>query len=305
MSPHSIVFAIGVGNALEWFDFAIFGALADVIGFHFFPSDYKNSALLSSFSVYCSAFFMRPLGGMVMGWIGDKYGRKVALELSIFCMVVPSFLMGCLPTFSQIGYSASAVLIFLRLLQGLAVGGEMIGAYIYTIEACESRDCGYWGGVCKATALTGTVIGMAFVTLLRELLTPSDLYQWGWRIPFLSSMLVGSIGIYLRSYLHESEAFVRYKQHHAATLQQTPFPQSTLQVFTTHWPEIIYVIGITAFWCTGYYSCFIWMSYYMSQLLASGVVTHSWVISIGMISGLVLALPMGGILGDAIASSFG
>jgi MFS family permease len=140
-----LICAIGVGNALEWFDFAIYGALADIIGYHFFPAHRSQTALLASFSVYSSTFLMRPLGGIVMGYIGDNFGRKFALELSISLMVVPGFLMGCLPTFHSIGYLATFFLILLRMLQGLAVGGEMIGAYIFTIEACEPTQRGLWG----------------------------------------------------------------------------------------------------------------------------------------------------------------
>lgn len=145
MSFARLICAIGVGNALEWFDFAIYGALADVIGYHFFPTDQASTALLASFSVYSSTFLMRPLGGIVMGYIGDNYGRKFALELSITLMVVPGFFMGCLPTFQSVGYLATVLLIGLRMMQGLAVGGEMIGAYIFTIEACEQTERGLWG----------------------------------------------------------------------------------------------------------------------------------------------------------------
>jgi MFS transporter, MHS family, proline/betaine transporter len=140
-----LICAIGVGNALEWFDFAIYGALADIIGSHFFPANEGQTALLASFSVYSSTFLMRPLGGIIMGYLGDNFGRKFALELSISLMVIPGFFMGCLPTFESVGYLATVLLVLLRMLQGLAVGGEMIGAYIFTIEACEPTQKGLWG----------------------------------------------------------------------------------------------------------------------------------------------------------------
>jgi len=252
----TVILAIGVGNALEWFDFAIFGALADIIGYHFFPAKHSSAALMASFTLYCTAFFMRPLGGILMGYIGDTYGRKSALEISVCLMLIPSFLMGSLPTFQHIGFVATGALVVLRMLQGLAVGGEMIGAYIYTIEACEGKRRGLWGGVCKATALTGTVLGMGVVTLLREVLSEEDMYQWGWRIPFLSSILLGIVGIYLRSFLHESEEYLKIK---ASTEQVKEKGFTTVQAVRAHWPEVILGSLITAFWCTGYYTCFIWM----------------------------------------------
>jgi MFS transporter, MHS family, proline/betaine transporter len=148
-----LICAIGAGNALEWFDFAIYGALADIIGTHFFPSNEPQTALLASFTVYSSTFLMRPLGGIIMGYIGDNFGRKFALELSISLMVIPGFFMGCLPTFSSVGYAATILLVLLRMLQGLAVGGEMIGAYIFTIEACEPTQKGLWGNYFSLASL--------------------------------------------------------------------------------------------------------------------------------------------------------
>ena len=121
-----------VGNALEWYDFAIFGALADVFGTNFFPEQSSSAALMASFSVYCSAFFMRPLGGMLFGYIGDTHSRKRALEISIVVMILASFTMGVLPTYSIGGVAATVAVVVLRMTQGVAVGGEMVGAYIFT-----------------------------------------------------------------------------------------------------------------------------------------------------------------------------
>ena len=112
------VCAVAVGNILEWYDFAIFGALADILGYRFFPKHFSSTALVASLSLFGSAFFMRPIGGLLMGYVGDNYGRKRALEFSVAMMVVPSFFMGCLPTFQQCGYFATVVLILLRLMQG-------------------------------------------------------------------------------------------------------------------------------------------------------------------------------------------
>lgn len=124
-----------MGNALEWYDFAIFGALADVFGKHYFPLQSSGAQLMAAFSVYCSAFFMRPFGGLLFGHIGDTYGRKQALEISIGLMILVSFLIGVLPTYEMIGYSATALVVVCRMVQGVAVGGEMVGAYIYTGES--------------------------------------------------------------------------------------------------------------------------------------------------------------------------
>jgi MFS transporter, MHS family, proline/betaine transporter len=265
------IFAVGIGNALEWFDFAIFGALADVIGYHFFPAQHPHTALMSSFALYGTAFLMRPLGGILMGYIGDKYGRKLALELSVSMMVIPSFLIGSIPTFQKIGYLATLLLVCLRMLQGLAVGGEMIGAYIYTMEACREGQQGFWGGVCKATALAGTVLGMAFVAFLREVLPEHVMYQWGWRIPFLSSLALGALGLYFRSHLQESESYVIMKRQVDAMKNDSVASQerTTWKIFSLYSLEIWMCILVTSFWAAGYYTCFIWLgeccrsSYYL------------------------------------------
>ena len=110
--------------------------MADVFGAHFFPMQSKGTQLMAAFSVYCSAFFMRPVGGLLFGHVGDTYGRKRALEISIGLMILVSFTIGVLPTFDMIGYSATVMLVVLRMMQGVAVGGEMVGAYIYTGISC-------------------------------------------------------------------------------------------------------------------------------------------------------------------------
>lgn len=148
---------------------------------------------------------MRPLGGIVMGRIGDTVGRKKALEVSIALMLLPSFLIGCLPAYRQWGLKTTIFLVLLRLMQGLAVGGELVGAYIYTIEAAGGIDRGFWGAMCKASGNLGTTLGMGVAALLRCYLSREALYSWGWRIPFLSGVLFGVIGIWLRSKLDDDD----------------------------------------------------------------------------------------------------
>ena len=156
-------------------------------------------------AVFGAAFLMRPLGGVVMGRIGDTAGRKKALEVSIALMLLPSFLIGCLPSFKQWGIKTTIFLVILRLMQGLAVGGELVGAYIYTIEATGGKDRGFWGAMCKASGNLGTTLGMGVAALLRCYLTRDSLHTWGWRLPFLSGILFGVVGIWLRSQLDDEE----------------------------------------------------------------------------------------------------
>lgn len=148
---------------------------------------------------------MRPLGGIVMGRIGDTVGRKKALEVSIALMLLPSFLIGCLPAYRNWGLKTTISLVILRLMQGLAVGGELVGAYVYTIEATGGKDRGFWGAMCKASGNLGTTLGMGIAALLRSYLSREALLKWGWRLPFLSGVIFGVVGIWLRSKLDDEE----------------------------------------------------------------------------------------------------
>lgn len=140
-----------------------------------------------------------------MGRIGDTVGRKKALEVSIALMLLPSFLIGCLPAYRDWGLKTTIFLVILRLMQGLAVGGELVGAYVYTIEATGGKDRGFWGAMCKASGNLGTTLGMGIAALLRSFLSREALLKWGWRLPFLSGVLFGIIGIWLRSQLDDEE----------------------------------------------------------------------------------------------------
>eukprot|EP00483_Globobulimina_turgida_P010371 UN10391 len=145
------------GNFLEWFDFAIFGLLADEIGHNFFPKSRHGVQLLQAFAVYAGAFLMRPLGGALFGWIGDKYGRLHALRLSIFMMAFPTFLTGCLPTYNSIGITATILLVILRLIQGLSVGGEITGALVYVLEKCPPNRRSLFGVLVQISG-SGTLL---------------------------------------------------------------------------------------------------------------------------------------------------
>ena len=145
------------------FDFASFGALADIIGYNYFPNDDDNIQLLKSLSIFGAAFVMRPLGGTIIGYIGDHVGRKKALEISVLLMLLTSFCIGILPTYHSYGYSMTSALVLLRLLQGLACGGEIVGAFIYTIEATDGINNGFWWVNTVKTELINFISGEAYV----------------------------------------------------------------------------------------------------------------------------------------------
>lgn len=286
------ILAMGAGNALEWYDFAVFGALADVIGENFFPFQAKEKNLMSSLCVFGSAFLMRPFGGVLLGYIGDTMGRKRALEISVALMLIPSILMGCLPPYEMWGLYSTILMILLRLLQGMAVGGELVGAFIFTIEATGGKDRGFWGAICKSSGIWGTALGMGFVAILRQLFSTSELIAWGWRIPFLSTVLVGGVGVYLRFYMEESLDFEKIKA--TQSLKSSPI----LAIFQKFWAEVFLIVLVVALWCVGYYTCFVWMAFYMTSLVGDDAVPDAWMLNFIMTVVLIFLLPVAGIAGD-------
>eukprot|EP01041_Mallomonas_annulata_P013134 gene13134-27765_t len=239
------IMAMGAGNILEWYDFAVFGALADVIGEQFFPKREPQAALMLSLSVFGSAFLMRPFGGIFLGYIGDTIGRKRALEMSVVLMLIPSCLMGCLMPYESWGIYSTILMIALRLLQGAAVGGELVGAFIFTIEHTNGQNRGLWGALCKSSGIWGTATGMGVVAILRISLTKAELYAWGWRIPFLMTIIIGLLGIWLRRYLSESDDFIKLQE--SQNIQNSPI----FKTIRNYWLEILCIILIASFWCVG------------------------------------------------------
>lgn len=187
-----------IGNALEFFDFAAFGAVGDALSMAFFPSSSGSSMVLETLCVYGAAFLMRPLGGLVLGHIGDVYGRTRGLDVSIALMVLPSFLIGSLPTYQQCGTVSIVILVFLRLLQGLAAGGEVVGSYVHTLEGASFQHVSFWGGAIKASGNVGSSIAIGLVALLRALLTRDQFYSFGWRIPFWFGLPAGALCMWMR-----------------------------------------------------------------------------------------------------------
>lgn len=194
------------GNVLEWYDFAVFGFFSDVIGQVFFPPDQSEDlSVLESFAVFGGAFLMRPIGGLVIGCIGDIQGRKYALEISIFLMAIATTLMGCLPTYEMIGNPAILLLLLIRMLQGLSVGGQLMSSLVFTLEGHPHQRWGLYGSFVMAAANLGTLIGGIVAGALRSSLTEEQLLSWGWRIPFLSGILISFCGIYLKFFCQDDE----------------------------------------------------------------------------------------------------
>jgi MFS transporter, MHS family, proline/betaine transporter len=179
----------------------VFGFFGDIIGDVFFPKDQGgDTSTMEAFLVFGLAFLVRPIGGMVLGYIGDLYGSKKSLVISIFLMAIPTFAMGCLPSYDQVGPVAIVLLVTVRLLQGLSVGGQLMSSLIFTLENHDPSQWGLYGSFVLAAANFGTLLGSLAGTVLEASLTTEQLKAWGWRIPFLSGILVSLCGLYLQSH---------------------------------------------------------------------------------------------------------
>ena len=196
-----------VGNALEWYDFVVFGFLSPVIARLFFPTSSDTAALLLTYLTFGVGFVMRPVGAIVLGLYADSRGRKAALQLVILLMTVAIALIAFAPVYASIGVGAPLLIVLARLLQGFATGGEFSSATSFLVESSPAARRGLYGSLQfvgqGASALLGALAGM----LVTRYLTPEDLDAWGWRLPFLAGLLIGPVGIYIRRHLDETEAF--------------------------------------------------------------------------------------------------
>jgi len=202
-SQRRVIVASALGNALEFYDFTLYGVFATVIAKLFFPSTDPTASLLASWGAFAAGFLMRPFGATVFGFIGDRLGRKNALTVSLLLMGVPTLVIGLLPSYEAIGILAPVILICCRLLQGLCTGGEYNGAAIYALEHQRGGSKGFAGGV-----ITGScVVGALLATFLGSIVTGSNMPEEAWRLPFLFGSLICFLGFYMRRTLEESPEF--------------------------------------------------------------------------------------------------
>src|SRR6202140_1568330 len=180
-----VIFASSLGTVFEWYDFYLYATLAPFFAALFFPPGNDTAALLSAFATYAAGFLVRPFGALIFGRIGDLVGRKYTFLVTIVVMGSATFLVGLLPTFATIGWLAPVLLVTLRLLQGLAVGGEYGGAATYVAEHARPGERGYATSWIQTTATVGLALSLIVIALCREYMDAKTFAEWGWRIPFL------------------------------------------------------------------------------------------------------------------------
>jgi MHS family proline/betaine transporter-like MFS transporter len=250
-----------MGNLFEFYDFILFAYFAPILGKLFFPSADETTELIKAFGVFAVGFFVRPLGGIVFGHIGDRVGRKEALVLAIILMAIPTAVIGLLPTFEEIGIWASILLIAMRMLQGFSMGGNYGGSITFTTEHSDPKHRGLIGSFAITSCLVGILLGSATATLFSYILSEHDLNTWGWRIPFLLGITICFVGYYLRVRIPESPEFMEIQK--AGKVSKHP----VVQVFKEHWKVLTIVVLVVMLHDLSFYMLFTYMPTYMTKQL--------------------------------------
>jgi MFS family permease len=206
-----VIGASAAGTMIEWYDFYIFGSLAAIVAGSFFPTENPTAGFLLTLATFATGFAVRPFGAIVFGRIGDLVGRKYAFLVTLLIMGGATFLIGLLPTYQSIGMAAPIILVVLRLLQGLALGGEYGGAAVYVAEHVPDNRRGFYTSFIQTTATLGLFVSLGVILAVRLSMSDEDFRAWGWRIPFLLSIFLVLMSLYIRLKLKESPLFTKLK----------------------------------------------------------------------------------------------
>ncbi len=281
-----VISGASIGNAVEWYDFAIYGFLATFIAANFFPAGNDTAALLNTFAIFAAAFVMRPLGGLVFGPLGDRIGRQRVLAIVILLMAGSTLAMGLLPTYDAIGVAAPLLLLFLRCLQGFSAGGEYGGGACYLAEFAPDRHRGVVVTFIAWSGVVGFLLGSVTVTLLQTALGDAAMDSYGWRIPFLIAGPLGLVGLYIRLRLTDTPAF-------AALAESDEVAASPLrEAVQTAWRPILQVIGVMIVFNVGYYVVFTYLPTYFIKTLHFSKTTAFVSITVACLVAIVLILPL-------------
>ena len=277
-----VIGASSAGTLIEWYDFYIFGSLATIISTQFFPKGNPTVAFLSTLAVFATGFIVRPFGAIVFGHIGDLVGRKYTFLLTLLLMGGSTFAIGLLPTYESWGVAATALLVLLRLVQGLALGGEYGGAATYVAEHAPDGKRGFYTSFIQTTATLGLFVSLGVILLTRRALGQAEFESWGWRLPFLLSIFLVLLSYYIRVKMAESPLFAKAKSE--GKLSKHPIKESFAH------PEnrrlvILALLGATmgqgVVWYTGqFYALF-----FLQKVAQVEFVTANVIIAVALVLG--------------------
>ncbi len=276
-----------IGNVLEWYDFAVYAYVAVYIARNFFPQGDPVTALLATFLAYGLGFVARPLGGIILGRVGDTQGRKTALLITIALMAIGTVMIGILPTYAAIGVAAPLLLVVARLLQGFSAGGEWGSSTAYIVEWAPQDQRGFYGSFQQTSVVMGLLLGSGIAALFATILTTEQMDSWGWRVPFLLGGILGPVGLWMRRTIDETPA---YKKAVAT-------PVAATEHKTNPWLLAGRAFGFTIVWTVCFYVLLNYMPTWSRQYLNISPAAALWANTIGLLV-LMIFIPVMGKLSD-------
>jgi MFS family permease len=277
-----VIFASSLGTAFEWYDFYLYGSLAAVIGAQFFSGVNPTAAFIFALLAFAAGFAVRPFGALLFGRIGDLVGRKYTFLVTIMIMGLSTFIVGLLPNYASIGVAAPIILISLRLLQGLALGGEYGGAATYVAEHAPPGKRGYFTSWIQTTATVGLFLSLLVILGCREMMSPADFNAWGWRIPFLLSIILLGISVWIRLKLNESPLFKQMKEEGKGS-------KAPLTDAFANWSNakvvILALFGLTAGQAVVWYAGQFYALFFLTATLKVDAVTANLMIAVALAIG--------------------
>ncbi|WP_051591191.1 MFS transporter [Bacillus sp. UNC438CL73TsuS30] len=283
--------ATAIGNLVEWYEYGIYSYTAALIGAQFFPEKSSSVALLYGFAIFAISFFFRPLGGIIFGSIGDRLGRKKVMVVTIMIMSSSTAIIGLIPSYGSIGIFAPLLLILMRMTQGLAAGGEYTGASVFMNESAPGRRRGLFTSLLESGSLLGYIIGSIFVALLTSGLSHDDMAAWGWRIPFICSLPLALVGMYVRTKVDDTPTFIQMKKEN--TLSKNPLKE----MFSTARKPLAIAFLNVAFANGAYYTLLTYLPSYFETQVGLSTMQSLVVTTSGMLFMMIL-FPIFGILAD-------
>ena len=291
-----VVVASSAGTVIEWYDFYVFGTLAPILAPLFFPASSETAAFLNTLATFGAGFAVRPLGALVFGRIGDMVGRKYAFMVTLLIMGAATAAIGLLPTVATVGIAAPIMLVLLRLLQGLALGGEYGGAAIYVAEHSPAHRRGFFTSFIQATATLGLLVSLVVILATRALVGEAAFKAWGWRIPFLLSALLVVMSYYIRRRMSESPVFRRMKEE--GTVSKMPIREAFGS--WERWKIFLAVLfGVVAGQAVVFYTCQFFALFFIQKVLKLSLTDSYVTMALGIIVGTPFYL-LSGSLSDRI-----
>jgi len=285
-----VIIASSVGTVIEWYDFYIFGSLSAIISLSFFPKNDPTAAFLSTLAAFGAGFIARPFGGIIFGRLGDRIGRKYTFLLTLLLMGGSTFAIAFIPSYSQIGLVAPAILLLLRIIQGLALGGEYGGAATYVAEYAPDAHRGKYTSYIQTTATLGFFVSIIVVLVCQNIIGAEDFKEWGWRIPFALSGILVIVSYFIRRNMHESPLFSKLKAE--GRLSKNPLKEAFASKENRRLMLIAMfgaIVGQGVVWHTGQF----YAQIFINKILQVDFVTTNLVIAASLVVGTPLFVVFG------------